>query len=251
MANTSKSSVIPKAAQDDTLPNTLVLGVDESYDLALRFWRGAKYGAARACVWPFTRPKLARSVNVVVGMTNMLAVIDWSEREYARAARTLATVAPLVDTLSDRFLQGKYFNSCALCEKAKGRHEQAFAFYRDALHCYTLAGATRYAGEVEANIGNLLIHTGHPKAADPYITRAVQSCDEPLTLAQILDTRAKQELAFGHFDEARQLVSEAIGILCGLSGVDTYLAASARTLHDIDAAEAASMNQSFAGVILR
>lgn len=253
MRESSETNLLANSARKDTVPDTLTLGVDGSYDLALRFWREAKYGAARAMVWPFTRPKNAHSVDVVVCMTNFLAIIDWSEQEYDRATRTLASVSGLVATLDDRVLQGKYFGSCAMCEQQAGRFGAAFGYLRDALDCYTIAGAVRYADDVENNIAVVRIQQGRPDLADQHITKALRSCDDPLTLAQLLDTRAKQETAFGHFDEARQLNRESIAIVCNLEqsgqSVANLLAEFARTSHAIDVAEVALMERTFVGVI--
>lgn len=246
MTNSSDSILVPKVARNDTVPDTVSLGVEESYEWARLYFEEMQYGAARAMVWPYTRHLSSGGVDVMVGMTNCLAVIDWATQEYGRATRTLASVSPLVTTLSDRMLQGKYFNSYAMCEAAAGRFDAAFGYYRDSLECYTLAGARRYADDVDNNIAALLIRMGEPGAADRHITKALQSCDDPLTLAQILDTRAKQELAFGHFDEAKQLAADALSILCGLKGVETYIVGVARTLDDIRTAEVAQTEKTFA-----
>lgn len=245
MGESSKANIVAKATRDDTLPDTLSLGVEESYELAFQFWRNAQYGAARAMVWPLTRPKSAQSVDVIVGMTNFIAVIDWSAQDYDRARRTLASISPLVKTLRDYVMRGKYFNTRAMCERAAGLDRRAFAHYRDAIFCYERAGAHRYALDVDNNVAGLLIQQGEPIEAGRYIDKALHSCTEPLTYAQILDTRARQELAFGHYDEASQLVMEAIGYARKVEDSAVYLAQFAITIDDIRAAEVTQMEKSF------
>lgn len=246
MTNSSDSILVTNLTRDNAEPYRAVRGLEESFELADRFYRRTMFGAARACVWPHSRPNSANAVDVIVGMSNFLAVIDWAARDYRRATAQLASVSPLVETLRNRVLQGKYFNTYAICEASAGRFDSSFGYYRDSLDCYTLAGAAKYAGEVEQNIGALCVRMGDLERAEHYITKAVQSCTDELTMAQILDTRAKQQLRLGRYDEASMLITEAMMIASKLADVDVYLARFAKTFTDIRTAEVAQMEKTFA-----
>jgi tetratricopeptide (TPR) repeat protein len=252
MDKSSEAILVASRTRNDTSPDAISLGVEESYELGLRFWQEAQYGAARACVWPFTRPKYARQVDCVLGLSyhiakmgNLLAVIDISEGQFGRALGALEMVGPHVRECDDLILTGHFETHIGIARQERHEYDAAIGHFRDALAAYEGAGARRYAEDSENNLAMTFIRRGNPDIADRHITRALQSCDDPLTLAQILDTRSRQELSYGRFDEAKQLITEAIGIASRLSGVDAYLAGFARTFAEISAAEVAQLEKAY------
>jgi tetratricopeptide (TPR) repeat protein len=191
-------------------------------ELGYCYWREGALDEARI-MFNEALQKLTMEGNTRASALLGLAVVEWSDSQFAEALRILTDNASLFKKINNHTIRGTYHNQIAMVlrrlapsEKRVDYLKRAIGEYQEADYQFKLAHNTVFRADVKNNVGNVLRQLSRFKEAHAYVSEArrlaVSARDKVLT-AQFDDTRAQVFIAEKKYKEAEAVAKGAVRVL--------------------------------------
>jgi DNA-binding NtrC family response regulator len=192
-------------------------------NLAICYWREGAFDEARVILNNvLTRLDGKGSTEEIRALIN-LALIEKVTHRYNDSLSILINAAPLLKSVDNHALKGRFHNQLAGVLKTLGAAERRSDYIDRALVEYAAASFhfgeadnLRYRARVENNLGFLFLTNGRYAEAHEHLDRARRlfvSLKDRGSIAQVDDTRARAFLQEGRAAEAERVVRAAVRTL--------------------------------------
>lgn len=155
----------------------------------------------------------------------------WRDGKFKEMLAHYLSVRKFFDESEPRYLRQCLIN-LGIARHELGQYEQAVDAYAQALEIEDEKDASDIAA-CQANYGDALLNLGRLEEARNYLNEAesyFEGAYEHISLAEVLETRARVYLAMGEYYAAVMTVNRAMSLLLGFSDLSKLIERGRRTL---------------------
>jgi tetratricopeptide (TPR) repeat protein len=192
---------------------------EAQYELGMCYWRLGAYDEARVVMREALKPLTDADIELKAKILIRRTLVEIWENRYYEALDILKEAEPIFSSANDA-LKGRWHGQMAIvldnlatAEKNSDRFDRAIIEYTAAIYHYEQARHERYCAINLNNLAMLLYKLGRYGEAHAHLDRAelvFMRLNDPGTLAQVDETRARVLVAERKYREADRIIAGVI-----------------------------------------
>jgi tetratricopeptide (TPR) repeat protein len=195
---------------------------EAQYELGICYWRLGQHDEARVVLLEALKPLKDSDAELKAKILIRRTLVEISENRYHEALGILKEAEPVFESVGDA-LKGRWHGQkglvlrrLATAERRSDYADRAIMELTAAIYHYERAGHDRYCATNLNNLAMLLYKLGRHQEAHEHLDRArpiFERLQDPGTLAQVDETRARVLVAEERYREAERVIAGVVRAL--------------------------------------